>query len=130
MKAKHEFADYVVELLSSVGNVHARRMFGGYGIYCDGTMFALIADDVLYFKADEVNRPEFERARSEPFVYSARTKQVTMAYWRAPEEVMESRDVAIRWARGAYAAALRARAKQLTHAPSTQSERARPRKKR
>ncbi|WP_203301031.1 TfoX/Sxy family protein [Marinobacter sediminum] len=27
-------------------------MFGGYGIYYDGLMFALVADDVLYFKAD------------------------------------------------------------------------------
>jgi DNA transformation protein len=130
MKAKHEFADYVVELLSAIGNVYARRMFGGYGIYCDGTMFALIADDVLYFKTDEVNRPDFERAGSEPFVYNARTKQITMAYWRAPEEAMESRELAAPWARGAYAAALRARATQPNEAPSVQRERVRPRKNR
>jgi DNA transformation protein len=32
-----------------------------------------------------------------------------MAYWRAPEEAMESREAAAPWARAALAAALRAR---------------------
>jgi len=72
MNSTSECADYVVELLAGVGRVVARQMFGGYGLYCDGVMFALIADDVLYLKADEANRPDFERAESAPFVYDAR----------------------------------------------------------
>ena len=48
MKTSNEFAAHSAELLSTVGRVAVRRMFGGYGLYCDGTMFALIADDVLY----------------------------------------------------------------------------------
>ncbi|MGH8698178.1 MAG: TfoX/Sxy family protein, partial [Burkholderiales bacterium] len=86
MKSTRDFADYAVELLGTVGHVAARRMFGGYGLYCDGVMFALIADDVLYFKADDATRPAFERANSEPFVYAARGRRTTMAYWRAPDE--------------------------------------------
>jgi DNA transformation protein len=109
MKSTPEFADYAVELLGSIGRVAARRMFGGYGLYCDGVMFALIADDVLYLKADDATRPEFERAGSEPFVYDARGRRTTMAYWRVPDEAMESRELAAPWARAAYAAALRAR---------------------
>jgi DNA transformation protein len=108
MKSANEFAAYAVELLSTVGWVTARRMFGGYGLYCDGTMFALIADDVLYLKADDENRGEFERAGATPFVYEANGKRTVMSYFRAPAEALESREVAAPWARTAYAAALRA----------------------
>jgi DNA transformation protein len=38
----------VLEQMADFGFVTARRMFGGAGIYRDGMMFALIADDVLY----------------------------------------------------------------------------------
>lgn len=109
MKSSREFAAYVVEMLSTIGRVTARRMFGGYGLYCDGTMFALIADDVLYLKADDGNRGELERAGATPFVYVARGKRATMSYFRAPDELLESRELAGPWARGAYSAALRAR---------------------
>src|SRR5262245_35346957 len=94
MNSTTEFADYVSELLTGVGRVVARRMFGGYGLYCDGVMFALIADDMLYLKVDEANRPDFEQAESAPFVYDARDRQITLAYWRAPDETMESRELA------------------------------------
>lgn len=110
MTASANFAIYVVEMLGAAGRVAARRMFGGYGLYCDGVMFALIADDVLYLKTDEVNRPRLERAGSAPFTYEAKGQRTTIAYWRAPDEAMESRELMAPWARGALAAALRAKA--------------------
>ena len=110
MTASANFANYAVELLGAAGRVAARRMFGGYGLYCDGVMFALIADDVLYLKADQVNRPELERVGSAPFTYEARGRRTIIAYWRAPDEAMESRELMAPWARGALAAALRAKA--------------------
>lgn len=127
MKSRSDFADYAVELLGTVGHVAARRMFGGYGLYCDGVMFALIADDVLYLKADDASRPEFERAGSEPFVYDARGRRTTMAYWRAPDEAMESRELAAPWARSAYAAALRARSSKRK--PRTRKWSTRPKRR-
>src|SRR3990172_1421392 len=126
MKSTSDFAAYAVELLGAVGRVAARRMFGGYGLYCDGVMFALIADDVLYLKADDASRPEFERAGSEPFVYDARGRRTTMAYRRAPDEAMESRELAAPWARTALAAALRARS--VKRKPRTPKRSARPRR--
>jgi DNA transformation protein len=109
MTASADFADYAVELLGAAGRVVARRMFGGYGLYCDGVMFALIADDVLHLKADEINRPEFERAGSAPFTYEAKGRRTIMGYWRAPDDAMESRELMAPWARSALDAALRAR---------------------
>jgi DNA transformation protein len=110
MKTSDEFAAHAAELLSSVGRVTARRMFGGRGLYCDGTMFALIADDVLYLKVDEGNRAEFERAGATPFTYGAQGRRTVMSYFRAPDEALESPAQAQPWARSAYAAALRGRA--------------------
>lgn len=35
------------------GEIRSRRMFGGHGIYRDDLMFAIVADDVLYLKAED-----------------------------------------------------------------------------
>jgi DNA transformation protein and related proteins len=48
-----EFVDYVLEQLSPLGGVRAKRMFGGHGVYLEGLFFALVADDTLYLKALE-----------------------------------------------------------------------------
>ena len=116
MKGSNEFAAHSAELLATVGRIVVRKMFGGYGLYCDGTMFALIARDVLYLKVDDVNRGEFERAGALPFVYESKGRRTVMAYYSAPGEVLESRELAAPWARSAYAAALRARASRGTEA--------------
>lgn len=135
MTATAAFADYAVELLSAAGRVASRRMFGGFGLYCDGVMFALIADDVLYLKADALNRPELERASSAPFIYGANGRRAIMSYWRAPDDAMESREAMAPWARSALAAALRARAahvKTKSPVPKTKAPRSKsksPRRK-
>jgi DNA transformation protein len=85
-------------------------MFGGYGLYRDGLMFALIAYDVLYLKADPQSQPQFERAGSAPFVYDGKGKPMTMSYWRAPEDCLESPAAMRNWCALAWAAALRAAA--------------------
>jgi DNA transformation protein len=108
MPPPDEFARHAVEMLSAVGPVVPRRMFGGYGLYCDGVMFGLIADDVLYLKADGANRAEFERAGCAPFVYGTKPRRTAMSYYRAPDEVIESRELAARWARCACGPAGRA----------------------
>lgn len=111
MASSHnEFVDYVVELMSGWAPVSARRMFGGYGLYREGLMFALIADDRLYFKSDTGNEPQFERAGSQPFVYTSQTRTVRMSYWSAPEDSLESAAEMNSWCLSAFAAALRAQA--------------------
>lgn len=67
MGISEEFVDYVVEQLAGWGEVSVRRMFGGAGLYREGTMFAVVADDVAYLKVDNTNRDDFVRAGSAPF---------------------------------------------------------------
>jgi len=107
-----EFIDYVMELLGPFGTVAARRMFGGQGVYLDGLMFAIVSEDTLYLRADEMNRIEFEQAGCEIFGYARKGKRATLGFFRAPEDAMESPELMLPWARTAYAAALRANARK------------------
>ena len=66
MPVSDEFVDYVIDQLADWADVSARRMFGGAGLYCDGTIFAVIADDVAYLKVDDSNREDFIKAGSAP----------------------------------------------------------------
>ncbi|MBA7646146.1 hypothetical protein ES703_53908 [subsurface metagenome] len=67
MPVSDEFTDFVIDQLSAWAEVSARKMFGGAGLYCDGVMFGLIADDVIYLKVDDSNRDDFIKAGSSPF---------------------------------------------------------------
>ena len=101
--------EHLRELLAPVGAISVRRMFGGAGIYCDGLMFGLVADDTLYFKADDRNRPAFEAESMSPFAYEKKGGQVAiMSFWRAPERLLDEPDELAGWAREALAAAHRA----------------------
>lgn len=116
MAADTELAEHCRELLTPLGAVRARRMFGGHGLYVDDLFVALIAFGRLYLKADAQSRPRFEAAGCEPFVYDGGGKQVTLGYFTAPEDAMESPALMQPWARLALAAALRARAAKAPRA--------------
>jgi DNA transformation protein len=101
-------ADDIQELFSAFGVVAVRRMFGGAGIYADGTMFGLVADGVIYLKADERNAPAFERENLPPFTYETKDgKRGVMSYRRMPERLYDDPDELVIWARDALAAAQR-----------------------
>ena len=101
--------EHVVETLRSFGAVTARRMFGGWGLYHQGVFFALVFGDVLYLKADEENRADFEALGLEPFAFESKRAAGTIltSYRRAPDEALERPEVMARWARSALGAALR-----------------------
>jgi DNA transformation protein and related proteins len=112
-----QFVAHCLELLAPLGAVRAKRMFGGHGLYVDEVFIALIAFDQLYLKVDDQTRSQFEAAGCRPFTYDGKAKPVTMSYWTAPEEAMESPALMQPWARLAIAAALRARAAKAPAAP-------------
>ena len=120
MRKPPEFVELVVEQLRPFGAVTVRSMFGGWGIYRDGVFFALVADDTLYFKSDDENRAQFERASPGPFTFEKKGETVVTHYFAVPEDAFEDPRVMARWARLGYAAALRAAKKPRTRrkAPS------------
>jgi DNA transformation protein len=102
-----DFIPFVQELLEDWASVSARRMFGGYGLYHEGLMFAIVMEQRLYLKVDEVNRPEFEALGLAPFTYAMKGRDVALSYWAAPDAIFDEPSVAVRWARSAWDAALR-----------------------
>jgi DNA transformation protein len=99
------------ELFRSFGPVTVRRMFGGAGIYAEGTMFSLVADGVIYLKADQQNAPAFEREKLEPFTYVTKGgRRAVMSYRRIPDRLYDDPDELAVWAREAFAAACRSAA--------------------
>ncbi len=93
------------DLFGPLGIISVRKMFGGGGIYCDGVMFALIADNVIYLKADAQSQPGFDAEGLGPFVYQGKEKPVAMSYWRMPERLLDEPDEALDWGREALRAA-------------------------
>jgi DNA transformation protein and related proteins len=102
-----DFIPFVQELLEGWGSVSARRMFGGHGLYHEGLMFAIVADQRLYLKVDEQNRADFEALGLMPFTYNMKSKEVALSYWCAPAQIYDEPAEAVRWARSAWEAALR-----------------------
>lgn len=80
----------------------ARYTFGGVGIYLDRVVFALIANDVLYFKVDDSNRGDYEAAGMTPFKPYP-TRNTTMPYYEVPVSVLEDIDQLTVWGRKACA---------------------------
>lgn len=116
-----QFIERVVELLGPFGTVVPRPMFGGYGVYLDGLMFALVMDDSLYLKADAINRVEFESAGWQALQATRGGRRATYRFYRVPDSALESAEQMLPWARSAYAAAMRTRSKIVSA-----SKRARP----
>jgi DNA transformation protein len=124
-----DFIPFVQELLEGWAPVSARRMFGGHGLYHEGLMFAIVMDQRLYLKADEVNRPDFEALGLGPFTYAMKGKDVALSYWAAPDTLFDDPQEAVHWAQTAWDAALRghkAKAKAIEKAKARRQRKAFP----
>jgi DNA transformation protein and related proteins len=120
MPASDRLVERVLKLLLPLGPVEARRMFGGHGLYLEGTIFALLFDGALYLKADERTTAAFKRRGLGPLSYEGRRGQtINLPYWQAPPELLEDGPLLSRWARKAYAAGQRFEARKKKPAPAT-----------
>ncbi|WP_299491786.1 TfoX/Sxy family protein [Acaryochloris sp. IP29b_bin.137] len=111
MSNRSPFVDQVVDRLNQVAPVMARSMFGGYGLFIEGIMIGLIADDVLYFKVDEENRQDYLDIGSEQFTYDRKGTPARMSYYRIPTEIVHNIEQLVAWVDSAHAAAKRSKSK-------------------
>jgi TfoX/Sxy family transcriptional regulator of competence genes len=51
-----DFVQYIVDQCGGAGEIVARKMFGDYGVYCGGKIFALVCDNGFYVKPTEAGR--------------------------------------------------------------------------
>jgi TfoX/Sxy family transcriptional regulator of competence genes len=57
MASNPDFVQFVVDQCSAAGEVTVRKMFGDYGLYCNGLIVGLICDNCLYLKPTDAARP-------------------------------------------------------------------------
>ncbi|MBI2863681.1 MAG: TfoX/Sxy family protein [Chloroflexi bacterium] len=91
MSADPAFRDQVIESLAPLGDITSRSMFGGYGIFAGGDMFALISGSALFLKVDDSNRSIYETAGSKPYG--------SMPYYRVPGDILDDPDKLVELAR-------------------------------
>lgn len=109
MAVSKDYRDFIKESLSAIGPIGHKRMFGGAGIYAQGYIIAIIGDDELFFKTDEISKPLFEAAGSKPFTFTKKDgSSAVMSYFSAPEAVFDDPDEMAKWGQIALDTSMRA----------------------
>jgi len=99
-----EMAERLVDELAPLGDVTTKKMFGGYGVFEDGVMFALIdSTGGAFLRADETTATRFEEADSEA--------HGRMPYWQIPQAVLDDSALLMEWAMTARGVARAAKKK-------------------
>lgn len=109
MASTPEFVEFVAEQLGDAGAITCRKMFGEYGVYCDGVFFACICDNQFFvkitkpgkeFMPDGETAPPYEGARPYFLVtdlddreFLKELTQVTCAALPAPKPRKSSRKI-------------------------------------
>jgi DNA transformation protein len=109
-KGGDSFREFVREQFSGLGPINVKSMFGGAGVYADGLMFALIADDAIYLKADAELKALLKAEGSGPFVWTPEHgpragEKVEISYWRLPDAALDDPQLAAYWGQKALAVA-------------------------
>ncbi len=112
MPVSDEYLVFLKDQLEGLGEVTHRRMFGEAGLYCGPHFFAIVVDDVLYFKVDDTNRPDYEAEGMEPFSFTTKRGTEVMNYYEVPIDVLENKDAACQWAQKAIKVAQTAKQKK------------------
>jgi DNA transformation protein and related proteins len=112
MSADAGLINWVVEALAPMGSVTKRAMMGGATLYLDGTVFAIVDDDALWFKSDKVSDAIWDAEGCVRFTFDMGGKMGSMNYRRAPDDVYDDADTMQLWAGVAVEAGRRAPARK------------------
>jgi DNA transformation protein len=121
MAVSSDYLQFILEQLHGLGQVHARRMFGAAGLYCDEIFFGIISEDTLYLRVDEASRPDYTSRGMQAFRPYADRPEVSMTYFEVPADVLEDAAELLTWSR-------RALASRAAGAAAVRPKRRRPRR--
>jgi DNA transformation protein len=89
----------VMELLSPMGPISARRLFGTWGLYLEDHIFGLMHDGIVYFRTSAETVARYVASGSQPFLYRRSDGRSTvMQYHEVPHYVLQDADLACAWA--------------------------------
>jgi DNA transformation protein and related proteins len=81
MASSQSTVDFLIGQITAAGDVDARKMFGEYGIYCDGKIIGLVCDDQFFLKptsaardfiGEPIQAPPYEGAKPSFLIASDR----------------------------------------------------------
>jgi len=98
MSVSDSYLAFALEQLANVPGIVTKRMFGGIGIYSDGTFFAVIDNDTLFFKVDELLAKRYRDKGMPPFAPIPGAKPM-MGYYQVPPDVLEDERTLGKWAK-------------------------------
>lgn len=102
MASNGDFVDYVAEQLREAGAIRTRKMFGEYGLYCDGVFFGVICDDQLFIKVTPQGEsafpglpkaPPYEGAKDSFLLEDVEDRELLTALTRITCEALKSQAV-------------------------------------
>lgn len=107
-----------MRLFQPLGRIKSRSMFGGFGIFADETMFALVVHDKLHIRADSTLTEQFKQKGLEPYVYHKRGFPVVTKYFALSEEWQNDCDQTLQVAREALVKAQNEKSTQAEAKPT------------
>ncbi len=99
MASHLDFVEFVSEQLREAGAIYSRKMFGEYGLYCDGVFFAVICGDQFCVKItpeaeaafpDLPKVPPYEGARDYIWVEDVEDRETMTALTRVTCMALQS----------------------------------------
>ncbi|OIQ26718.1 TfoX/Sxy family DNA transformation protein [uncultured Vibrio sp.] len=84
-----------MRLFEQLGRVKSRSMFGGFGIFVEDTMFALVVNDKLHIRADSDSVKKFQQQGYQPYVYKKRGHPVVTKYYALPENWLDNQSTTL-----------------------------------
>jgi DNA transformation protein len=93
--------DFVLDQLSALGEVEARPMFGGAGLYLDGKFFGIVYEERLYFRVSAETIKDYTSRKMKPFEPFDGKQGKSRNYYEVPLAIVESAEDLVKWARAA-----------------------------
>jgi DNA transformation protein len=97
MAVSQNYLAFIVEQLDGIRRLTTKRMFGGVGLYVDGTFFGIIDNDTLFFKVDAALRGRYRDRGMPPFAPMP-GKAPMLGYYQVPVDVLEDSRELCAWA--------------------------------
>lgn len=66
MSSDVDFVQYIADQCAGAGTIHFRKIFGDYGIYCDGKIIGLVCDNLFYLKPTDTVSPILQTVDPRP----------------------------------------------------------------
>ena len=101
------FRDYLADVLTTLGKLETKRVFGLDGIKFDGVLLGFVIDEQLFLRTDVESCGDYVAEGGAPYTFSKRSgAKIITSYYRLPDRLYDEPEELVRWAHRARAAAL------------------------